>query len=748
MIKRLYARLQRWARAITARRLRRYEVPLDQRTRTLLNTPAEELDGIRALGLLVVLLSFQPWNYIRTSWVGEYYNRFVDRDTLKRRIYIKNAREELDARLGHQVRIITDYQTRRLYSRDLAEVPPLIEKVLFRTTPHLVVQPRHAADISIIFAFAAERRLRVFPRGISSWGYGGAIPTSNGILLDISAMHDIESLDQEQAVITVQAGSRWGIIQDYLEARGFSLVVYPSNRFATVGGWISTGGIGLNCYKYGAIGSWIEWIEMVFPTGEVRRIPQADPAFELILDTEGHLGVITRVGLKVMPLPECHFPYLLYFEGDEDAFPLVEELASRGIVPAHIKFLDVNMMRATNRTAAAKAGVDITSFQPVVEEKDALFLHFDDPEHAERFRSFIGTTTRARVAEPPAANYVYHERFSPMKVQVLGRGLLASEVILPLGRTRRYIQAAKKLGLRYGIDVLIQAHVINPDNRPEVAVLPTFTCDQRNPIQYMLLLPLVQMMTRLGIRMGGVPYGIGIWNAPFFASKFSAAKARELARMKQQVDPNRILNPRKFTNLQTRFFNLPAKVFSPWFFSLSMDLMILISPILGMMVKATLERGPAPRDFHEETALRCTKCGNCAAVCPAYIVSDLEAVTPRAKLRLIRRFKHGRSISRSEAERFFLCMHCGECARVCQSMLPLKRVWEEFEAVLEETYERPRQRMEEFVERVTTSQAYLDQIGSEPYRYDLERPVVKSRPGPSWETEAAVDLPARGGSGA
>lgn len=730
-MERIYARVQRWARALTAARLRRYQVPLEPKTRALLGTAPAELDWGKFVALLGVLCSFQPWNYIRTSWLGDVYNRFIDRDTLKRRILIQNIREDLVSLLEGKVTIITDYPTRRLYSRDLAEVPPFIERVLFRTTPHVVVQPRNAQDVAVIFKYAAQKRLSVFPRGISSWGYGGAIPTSNGILLDISALHGIEGLDDQAGLVTVQAGSRWGAIQDYLEPRGKSLLVYPSNRFATVGGWISTGGIGLNCYKYGLVGQWIDWIEVVFPNGDIRRLTHQDPAFDLMLDTEGHLGVITRVGLRVIPVPERVYSYLLYFRQGEAAFAFVSRMAARDIVPAQVKFLDANMMRAVNQAAAIKAAngqkldwEPAPGFAPVVDEEDALFVEFDDPAPRQQFQALVEASPEVRLGKPYMANYLWNDRFSPMKFQTLGPGLLASEVTLPLKKAYRFIEAAKGLGGRYGTVVFIQAHVVRQDGDLQVAVLPLFTCDQRSLSQYMLLLPLVQMMTRLGIRLGGRPYGIGIWNVPFFASKFPQPKVKAMARLKEEVDPAGLLNPRKFSAIRSRFYNLPAKLFSPWFFSFGMDLMILFSPLLGVIVKSSRSHKARAEDLLLEASLRCTKCGNCAAVCPAYLVTGQEGVTARAKLRLIRRFRQGRLITRHEAERFFLCMHCAECARVCQSMLPLKKVWQEFESVLSERFTHPDRHLQEFVDRVTTSPVYLDLIGSEPYRFDLPAPLT------------------------
>ena len=147
-------------------------------------------------------------------------------------------------KIAGDVKILDKPAEREMYSHDIGDVPPIMTGTFFRTQPDFVVQPRNADEIRKVLAFANERKIPVIARGAASWGFGGVIPTNAGIVIDLSPFRKILGLNIEQKTVTVEAGARWGDIDIVAKKAGLCLLAYPSSKFSTVGGWISTGGCG------------------------------------------------------------------------------------------------------------------------------------------------------------------------------------------------------------------------------------------------------------------------------------------------------------------------------------------------------------------------------------------------------------------------------------------------------------------------------------------------------------------------
>ena len=170
-------------------------------------------------------------------------------------------------------------------------------------------------EIKKVLAFANDHENLGVPRGAASWGFGGVIPTRGGIVIDFSPFRNILALDVAKKTVTVQAGARWSDIDILAKKSGLCLMTYPSSKFSTVGGWISTGGIGINSFRYGHISKMIVSLTVVTGSGEVKKLSPADPEFKYFISTEGELGIVVEATLKLRDVPQGSYPHLLYFPG-------------------------------------------------------------------------------------------------------------------------------------------------------------------------------------------------------------------------------------------------------------------------------------------------------------------------------------------------------------------------------------------------------------------------------------------------
>src|SRR5512136_1409943 len=260
-------------------------------------------------------------------------------------------------RTAADIRTLDKAAEREMYSHDIGDLPPVMTKTLFETLPDFVVQPKSVDEIRKVLVFANDRKIPVIPRGAASRGFGGVVPTKGGIVIDLSPFRKMLAIDTAKKTVTVQAGARWGDIDVMAKKEGLCLMTYPSSKFSTVGGWISTGGIGINSFRYGHLSKQIVSMTVVTGTGEVKQLSPSDPEFACFVSTEGEFGIVVEVTLKLRDVPQGSYPHLLYFPGEKEAFAfvgrLVGDMTGAQLSPNVIRFLDENHLADVNKIMRA-----------------------------------------------------------------------------------------------------------------------------------------------------------------------------------------------------------------------------------------------------------------------------------------------------------------------------------------------------------------------------------------------------------
>lgn len=604
-------------------------------------------------------------------------------------------------KIAGDIKIIDKEEEKETYSHDIGDVPTIMTKTFFKTQPDFVVQPKNVDEIKQVLAFANEKKVPVIPRGAASWGFGGVIPTNAGIVIDLSPFRKILYLNTAQKTVTVEAGARWSDIDILAKKEGLCLMTYPSSKFSTVGGWLATGGYGINSFRYGHLANQIVSMTVLTPSGELRKLTPTDSDFSYYVSTEGEFGIIVEVNLKLRDVPPASYPHLFYFSSDRSAFEFIEKFVKSKEVqntkPNVIRFLDANHLNDIN---------DLMHSQEFKKSAGVLF-EFSSLENDEKFLKAIVQLGNPEEAPRYVASYLWNERLFGMKAKRLGPTILASETIIPIPSAADFIAKAKKLGANFAVEIFIDSYII--DDKMAL-IMTNFLCDSRTK-RYYIALPLQQMLTQMAVSMGAEPYGLGIWNGAFINHLYNAEKKRDLLAYKAKVDPNNIMNPGKFFEIKSKFCNIPALVFKPAIFSFSINLLILLSPIIGKI--ATMFLGKDEKvdslDF-ELTTHACAKCGNCIAVCPAYLVTKDEEVTAKGKIALAKKIIEGRPVTREEAEKVFMCMHCKGCEEICQTNLELMNLWDALEKRVEAKFGRPEDKIGEFLKKVDDSKEYWEMV--------------------------------------
>ncbi|MFC1850280.1 FAD-binding protein [candidate division CSSED10-310 bacterium] len=679
----------------------------------LLHHSPEELNPYGLFRLSIYIYLGSILFYLRHFWY-----HVADRDTIKRRLKINILHQSLFQKVSAECRILKGYGTRRLYSRNLARVPVFIEKLLYRTTPHLVAQVKNEEDIRAILQFAVDKGLAVFPRGISSSAFGGTTPTQNGIVLDLSRMNDIKDLDREQNTIRVEPGVRWADLIRYLEPYGLTVLTHPSSVFSTVGGWAATGGYGLYAYKYGPFREAIVSANIIFANGERGFYRKGDPDLENCIGTEGQIGIFTSLTLTVKKKPLQSNPYLFTFQTSGQAFEFINQCLQEKLNVAHMAFFDRQWMIEENHMFADKTGRETA----VVDEVPSVLVLSDEPGSTLEIESLAQRHQSGAGGLTPAARYLWNERYFPLKAQRLGPNMLAAEIVIKPSVLPILTRKSTKLFARFGISPAIEATICSASEEPCSVVIFSFRTNAQRALEYCFHLLCVQLVTLLALRLGGRPYGVGIWNTPFASSIFSRVGLRHLAQQKKKFDPRKKLNPRKFFALQSRFGNGPGFFFRAHVFLTLLSLFSLFSLILGALTRLLKPKGelhwqvPDQTERHglsfmEQTMQRCTFCGSCISICPAYALTDNELVTGRGKLHLAELVMHKQALEMQEIFDPFQCLRCHLCEEVCQTRLPLLDFYDAFEDYIQRSFGPcPDNIVQDFLQRVDESRNWIQNI--------------------------------------
>jgi len=602
-------------------------------------------------------------------------------------------------RTAADIRTLDKAAERKMYSHDIGDLPPVMTKTFFETLPDFVVQPKNIDEMRKVLAFANDRKIPVIPRGAASWGFGGVVPTKGGIVIDLSPFRKILAINTASKTVTVEAGARWGDIDVMAKKEGLCLMTYPSSKFSTVGGWISTGGYGINSFRYGHLSKQIVSMTVVTGTGEVKQLSPSDHDFAYFVSTEGEFGIVVEATLKLRDVPQGSYPHLLYFPGEKEAFAfigrLAENLPSAHVNPNVIRFLDENHLGDVNKIMRAD----------LFKKSVAVLVELGSAEDERHFEEYMSRNGGIEEAPRYVASYLWNERLFGMKTKRLGPSILASEVIIPITSAAAVIEKAKKIGGYFGVEIFIDSYIID-DQR--ALIMSTFLCDSRTK-KYYIKIPLVAMLTKAAIALGAEPYGLGLWNAAFVHSRYSKAELRDLKAYKAKVDPNHVLNPGKFFSVGAK--GIPGLIFRPAVFGPSMRLMVLMAPVSGRVATALLgkERKVDCLDF-ELSVHACAKCGNCVAVCPAYLVTQNESVTAKGKIALAKKLLAGETVGRDEAVNAFMCMHCKACERICQTNLELMTLWDALEKRLEGQFGWPETEIAEYLKKVDASDQYWEMV--------------------------------------
>ena len=246
-------------------------------------------------------------------------------------------------------RIVTGEAINEDYARD--EMP-----IYGRRMPDAVLVASSAEKIAAAMRFCNEHHIPVTPRGAGTGLVGGCVPVCGGLVIDMTKMNKILGYDLENFNVTIQPGVLLQDLQDACLRQGMLYPPDPGQKFATVGGNVATNAGGMRAVKYGSTRNYVLSMEVVLPTGEITRfgasVSKTSTGYSLmnlLIGSEGTLGIITELTLKLIPAPKTAISLVVPFEDLDAAISTVPKIKMANLDPQALEFMEREIVLTSER---------------------------------------------------------------------------------------------------------------------------------------------------------------------------------------------------------------------------------------------------------------------------------------------------------------------------------------------------------------------------------------------------------------
>jgi glycolate oxidase len=452
---------------------------------------------------------------------------------------VDEARRSLEAALGPG-EVLSDPLALKLYARDASMVEGGCALVVF---------PRSTEDIVACVRIASEHGLPIVPRGSGTGLAGAATPIGDALVVVVSKMNRILEVRPEDRLAWVEPGVFNLDLANALGPTGFTFAPDPSSQqVSSIGGNVSTNAGGPHCLAYGVTSAHVLALDIVLPDGTVERLGSEGPeaaGYDLrgvVVGSEGTLGIVTRVCVRLVPLPPAVRTMLLDFAAVEDCAATVSDIIARGVVPAAVEMMDRGIVVAAENFAHAGYPTDAAAI--LIVEVDGLPSAVEAQAHEVEEAGNANHVRTIRVAADEA------ERALLWKGRKSAFGAVAQ--IAPHYHLHDCVVPRTKLvEVLTGVYAIAKRHdliVTNVFHAGDGNLHPLLSFDRNVPGTLERVLRASEEIVRLCIDAGGAlsgEHGIGLEKRDFMPLVFTAEDLTAQACVRDAFDPHHRMNPQK-----------------------------------------------------------------------------------------------------------------------------------------------------------------------------------------------------------
>jgi glycolate oxidase len=419
----------------------------------------------------------------------------------------------------------------------------------YRQLPMVVVLPEITKQVSRVLAFCHAEHIKVVPRGAGTSLSGGALPLEDGVLLGMAKFNRIREIDFANRVAVVEPGVTNLAVTQAVEQAGFYYAPDPSSQIAcTIGGNVAENSGGVHCLKYGMTTNNLLGCELVLMTGEIVRIggKHLDAGgydlLGVITGSEGLLGVVTEITVRILKKPECARAVLVGFCSSEDAGECVSKIIGAGIIPAGMEMMDAPAIHAVEQFVHAGYPLEVEAL---------LIVEVDGPQaeagHLVARVEAIAKACRAvtcRVSSSEEERLLF---WAGRKAAFPAVGRISPDYYcmdgtIPRARLPQVLNRMRELSQVYGLRVANVFHAGDGNLHPLILY------DANKPGELERTEAFGAEILKLCVEVGGVltgEHGVGVEKRDLMPAMFTEADLAQQQRLKCAFDDRGLLNPGK-----------------------------------------------------------------------------------------------------------------------------------------------------------------------------------------------------------
>jgi len=443
-----------------------------------------------------------------------------------------------------------------LSDAEVARVCHAYDATKQRAMPDVVIRPSSAQEVSQILQLANERCIPVYPMGAASGMTGGAVPLHGGISLDMNRINRIIEIDEANMTSTVEPGVIVVDFQNEVEKLGLFYPPDPaSNTFSTMGGSVAECSGGLRGVKYGVTKDYVIALEVVLPTGEIihtgskalKSVTGYDLT-KLFIGSEGTLGIFTKIGVKLIPLPEKIETILALFRSITDAIDTVSSIIASKIVPRALEFIDEEAIKAVRRYKGSGS---------IKETKAMLLIEVDGSvetvrRDAMRIMNICKNNKAFDVRKAESEEEVddlwsVRRSISPA-LYTISKGKVNQDICVPRSNLTRMLNKISEIGTKHEVKIVNFGHAGDGNIHINILIDPSVPEEMERAEN--AVGDIFKETVNLGGTLSG-EHGVGNTKSKYLSLEVKPRELKLMKDIKTLLDPNGILNPGKIFSTTT-----------------------------------------------------------------------------------------------------------------------------------------------------------------------------------------------------
>jgi len=527
--------------------------------------------------------------------------------------------------------------------------------------PDLILIPQNTKQISQILNLANKNKIPVTPRGSGTSLSSGSLSPYGGIILDLSHMNEILLIDIENNFIEVEPGVICDDLNATLKPYGYFFPPDPgSSSVATLGGMVASNAGGIQAFKYGVTKNYVMYLKVVLPDGKITnfgsKVLKSVSSYnikDLFIGSEGTLGVITKIGLRIRPLPKTRKLGIFIFQDVNDLKKAVIDIRKSGIVPNLLEFMDKLILKAVTEYLGGEF-FDFPNGYVLLAEVDGDSISEVDEVFAKMFDNIIRNNPifhkvaeteeeRERLIQARKANLPALSRIRP--------NTCVEDCTIRISDFSEVIKKIEEIPKRINAKNLLVAIICHMEGN----LHPTFLFNENDEQDVKDFKKAIDYLYQeIIIPVGGSitgEHGIGKIKTSYLELEHNSHVLGLMEQIKNIFDPNRILNPG-------------------------------IGKGDRRILKSKNQKRTLKNQTNKILELKCMRCGFCIS-CPSRIDYLLETYSPRGRLSLLNGLIHGElKLNETIIDVLHTCTLCGLCQIKCPAGVNTTNIFEKAREII------------------------------------------------------------------